>query len=219
MTNEAQKHLAKAKDYIAKGDESYGEGDKFYRKAKPEIDAAYAAGATQEVISRYLLKSQRWVSDVLAWDGKGTLYGNDTGRRQADQAKSVARNTPETLIGDPEARQALGRALDEHYTKQAQEAAGRKREREVERKGGEEEYVEHQDRQRLAEVVNVARGATSGWRFVAGQVKSLELDPGAVDTLANLADETEGFVSMIRSLLRGTEITDEDIAALIGEQS
>ena len=87
MNKVAEKHLTKAKLYLAQGDE-------LYRKAKGEIDAAIAAGASQREVSRYLLKSQSWVRDVIAWDGTGTLYGHDTEARQNRQARQVMREAP-----------------------------------------------------------------------------------------------------------------------------
>ncbi|MDH4159263.1 MAG: hypothetical protein OEV62_03325 [Actinomycetota bacterium] len=91
MNKSAEQHLAKAKDYIAKGDE-------FYRKSKPEIDAAVAKGANTSEIARYLSRSRTWVVDVLAWDGTGTLYGKDTDDRQMRQARQVVRESADDLI-------------------------------------------------------------------------------------------------------------------------
>jgi hypothetical protein len=90
MNASAEQHLAKAKDYIGKGDE-------FYRKARPEILAARKNGANTSEIARYLAHSRTWVDDILAWDGKGTLYGDDTKRRQIRQAKQVLRESPDVV--------------------------------------------------------------------------------------------------------------------------
>lgn len=118
MNRKAENHLAKAKDYLAKGDE-------FYRKAKPEIEAAHLAGASIREVSRYLDRSKSWVADVLAWDGKDTLYGSDTERRRLDQARQVMREAPmeqvERIIsGLPEERKvAVGAAAENAYLKVA----------------------------------------------------------------------------------------------------
>ena len=98
MNASAQKHIAKAGEYLAKG-------DAFYRKAKPEIDAAYAEGATQQEIANGLasygtVRTAKWVSEVLKWDGVGTLYGNDTDRRRMDMAKQVLRESEPEHIAD-----------------------------------------------------------------------------------------------------------------------
>jgi hypothetical protein len=228
VNTQATKHLAKAKDYVARGEE-------FYRKAAEEIVAAQEADPTlgQREIAESLGRSKTWVQEVVSWSTTGrstrggredapTPYAEQSGAVAKRHAKAVARHEPETLIEDPEARQSLGRALDEHYTKRATEAAGRRREREVERKGGEDEHAEHERRQHVAEVVNVIRGAASGLRFAAGQAKGLALDEddsGAADELTALLDEIDGFSSMLRAFLRGHEITDEDLAELIGGQA
>lgn len=212
MNKQAENHLAKAKDYIVKGDE-------YYRKAKPEIHAAQEKGANTSEIARFLSMSRTWVTDVLAWDGKGTLYGKDTGRRQIDQAKQLVREAPHALIADDASRASLGRAFDEHYTKKAQESAARKREKEVERKGGEDEHAEYQRRQHVTEVVSVARGATSGWRFVASQFRSLELDGGVIGELNALIDETEGFLNLLSAALNEGDVTDAEFAELLKEEA
>jgi hypothetical protein len=222
MNDQAVIHLAKAKDYVAKGEE-------FYRKAAKEIAAAQEADPqlSKREIGEWFERGEDWVREIVRWgtnpeDTRETPFGLKADPTQRERNARATAKKPEgaaAIVADPEARRAIGRALDEHYTKQASEATSRHREREIERKGGEDEYAEHEERQRLAEIVNVARGATSGWRFVAGQVKSVELDPGTADELKELAESTEGFVSMIRSLLRGAEITDEDIAELIGDQA
>lgn len=93
MNPKAEKHLAKAKEYLAKGDE-------FYRKAKPEIEAAIAEGVSQREVARILARGHKWVSDVVAWDGTGTLYGKDTERRQIDMAKQVLRESEPEQIAD-----------------------------------------------------------------------------------------------------------------------
>ncbi len=125
MNKNAEKHLAKAKDYLAKGDE-------FYRKAKPEIEAAFVAGANYVEISRYLEKSKSWVYDVRNWDGSGTLYGKDTERRQVDQAKQVLRESdPEqiaAILEDPEIRRNVTKAQDLRHTEQKQRSESAYRE-------------------------------------------------------------------------------------------
>lgn len=93
MNDLAQSHLAKAKEYIAQGDE-------FYRQAKEHIDAALASGASLREVSRFLDRSKDWVANVRDWDGYGTLYGKDTERRQIDMAKQVLRESPPEQIAD-----------------------------------------------------------------------------------------------------------------------
>ena len=93
INDQAKKHLAKAKEYLAKGDE-------FYRKAKPEIDAAYAAGASLREMAGVLNKSAKWCKDVLDWNGRGTLYGNDSERRQRDMTKQYLTEASPKKLGE-----------------------------------------------------------------------------------------------------------------------
>lgn len=225
MNSTAEQHLAKAKDYVARGEE-------FYRKAAEEIVAALQADATlsQREVGEWFGRTQQWVSDIVRWstshkgtrsglENASTPYAEEPGAASKRHAKLIAKKEPEALIEDPETRASLTRALDEHYTKQADTLRENKREREVERKGGEDEHAEYERRQRVGEVVSVARGAASALKFVAGQVKPLgiaEDDSGVSGELAEIVDEISGFVSLLRSYLGGGEITDEQIAALIG---
>lgn len=120
MNTAAERHLTKAKNYLDKGDE-------FYRKAKPEIEAALASGATQREVARFLSKSHTWVADVVAWDGKGTLYGKDTARRQQDMAKQYITEAPmeqvERIIEKlpRERQQAIAAAAGSGYHRARQE--------------------------------------------------------------------------------------------------
>jgi hypothetical protein len=126
MNKPAERHCAKAKAYIAKG-------DVFYRKAKPEIEAAIAEGASTREVARYLARSHTWVQTVRDWDGEGTLYGKDTERRQIDQAKQVLREAPLEQIEQvfesipEERRQAVLAAAGEIYAKARQDYVERER--------------------------------------------------------------------------------------------
>jgi hypothetical protein len=218
MNQNAEQHLARAADYVARGEE-------FYRKAAEEIVAAQQADPTlgYREIGEWFGHSKSWVNRVVRWSTSVPSTGQlpsseEQGAVAKRHAKSVARKEPEALIEDAATRESLGRAFDEHYTKKAQESARHQHKREVEEHGGEDEYADHQHRQHIAEVVSVARGATSGWRFVAGQAKVVD-DPGVRAELLSLADEAEGFVSMLRAVLRGDEITDSEMTELLGEKS
>jgi hypothetical protein len=220
VTNKAaQQHIDKAKGYADRGEKLYG-------SAADEMIAAQKSDPTlgYEAIGKRMGRSEAWVGDLVRWRTKGGVRPSpfardDYSAETQTRAKKVAREQPEALVEDPETRRSLTRALDKHYTEQAKQSAKHKRDKEVERKGGEDEYADHQHRQHIAEVVSVARGATSGWRFVAGQLKSLDLDSGAADELTALADETEGFLSMFRSVLAGEEISDSDLAELLKEEA
>lgn len=119
LTDEALRHVEKAKEYIAKGDQ-------FYRRAKPEIEAAIAAGATQREVARTLARSHSWVQDVLAWDGEGTLYSKDTKDRMMRRAAQFLKEAPreeveQVVISLPAERQGeiVVGALEQEQTREA----------------------------------------------------------------------------------------------------
>jgi hypothetical protein len=94
MTN---KHLAKAKDYI-------GKGEAYYRKAAGEIKAALNEGATQREVATYLGRDQSWVGRLVKWstsdaDPKQTPFAEPRGgAREASTARKVLeRSTPEQI--------------------------------------------------------------------------------------------------------------------------
>lgn len=88
------RHLAKAKDYI-------GKGDAFYRKAAKEIEAARAEGLRQADIAAALGKSQAWVSDLLKYQDtdKATPWEEPRGaaREASTATKVLERSTPEQI--------------------------------------------------------------------------------------------------------------------------
>lgn len=93
-------HLAKAKSYIAKGED-------FYRRAAEEIVAAKKAdpALTDATIAEALGRHRSWVSKLTAWVENGdrdhiSPFGGETqqGRREASVARKVAREHPEALV-------------------------------------------------------------------------------------------------------------------------
>ena len=218
MNDQAVQHLAKARDYIAKGDE-------FYRKAKPEIEAAIAAGASQREVSRFLLRSQSWVRDVLAWNGKGTLYGNDTERRRLDMAKQVLRESgteqiADIIESDPQIQEKVEAAASHTSTKRQE----RKR-IEADRKFREEVGDETADGLRLTEAAQQqemllinAHGQIKGFtRSTTPEL--LEFVPDSWRTSCETwLERIEVEIGMCRALLAG-EISDEALAAFLSERS
>lgn len=241
MNQSAERHLVNARDYVARGED-------FYRKAAAEIVAAQEADPTlsQREIGEWFGRGKTWVGDIVRWHTSGqhappTPYSRDVAKVENTTAKRVLRDsTPkqvEEIVASlpreavervaravtkaPEARVAVTKALDEHYTERAETRKTRSRAKDVERKGGEDEFERHQHEQRLAEVVDVVRGATSGLRFAASQVREIELsekDSAVSEELLVLLDEASGFISMLTACLRGEAVDDEALAALIGDR-
>lgn len=216
MNASAEKHLAKAKDYIAKGDE-------FYRKAKPEIEAAIADGASQRDVSRFLLRSQSWVRDVLAWDGKGTLYGKDTERRQIDMAKQVLREATPDQTDDlvaslpQEAVAKVAKAVSRNYERRGEEAK-RQSERDFREAVGDELADDLNEEQRLRDAETKAFEARRSLRDMLALLNDANTetmrDSWREDFLKTL-DDLATRIDLARALLTGT--LDEDIARFLAE--
>jgi transposase len=222
VNKSAEQHLAKAREYVARGEE-------FYRKAAEEIVAAMQDDPTlsSRQIAELLGRSKTWVNDLVRWDTSGreadTPYGGHKQRNEKSATQRMLRDaTPEQvaeILDTPEIRANVSKALDRHYRQRAETASVARRERQADDRGGEEVLVESEHVQRLAEIVNVLRGAVSGLRFAASQAKGLELErdeTGAAQEMERLVEEIVGFGSMLRDYLAGQTITDEDIAQLIG---
>lgn len=157
--------------------------------------------------------------------GDGERARTESQKSSVRHARTVLRNAPPEeiaeLLDTPEIRTKVNRALDTHYTDQARKTTARVRAKDVERKGGEDEHAAYEERQRVAELVSVVRGAASALRFAAGQARALRLDEddsGGADELRASLEEILGFAEMLREFLAGREITDEDIVALIGDR-
>lgn len=219
-------HLALAREYI-------GKGEAFYRKAAEEIVAAMDEDPTltHREIAKRINRDRTWVTKLVAWVTNGdqdhtptpfTSAAATESRERSTTRKFVREATPRQiaeLLDTPQARAKVTKALDTHYARQAKESAKRERDSEIERKGGEREHAAYTKRQRVAELVSVVRGAASGLRFAAAQAKALRLDEDEIgaEELQALVEEIIGFAEMLRDFLDGHEITDEDIAALIGD--
>lgn len=226
MNSEAERLLTAAKGHIEKGEE-------FYRQAAAEIVAAKKADPTlsNREAGEFFGHGEKWVRQLVAWGTTSSARTNDLPFSRTDEStdRSATRKVlrevapeqiAEEILNDPAIRANVGKALDRHYQKAASETTARKQEKEIERHGGEEEHAAFQRRQRITEVVSVARGLVTGMRFVVGEVKRLNLnefeEAGVIDELVRCGDEVEGFAVLLRQFLAGAEITDADLEAWIG---
>lgn len=207
MTDRAQAHLAKAKDYIAKGDE-------FYRRAKIEISVAIEQDPllSQQDIATAIGMSKTWVADVIRWDGTGTLYGKDTERRQMDMAKQVLREShPEQvaeILDDPQ--------INRNVT----EAALLREERTAER-------VQREQRDRVpglvrsAQINEVLNGMISAKLGLTRTLRELQKTPEIREDdredLLTIVAELKLEVDWIESFLTaGTTDIDSELEAILG---
>lgn len=119
MTKGAEQHLAKARDYVARGEE-------FYRKAAEEIIAARNEGATVEECAESIDRSKTWVLDTLKWylrngqstrggrENAPTPYAEQAGAVAQRHARSVLRQAPAEqiaeMLSDPAVRAKVSKA-------------------------------------------------------------------------------------------------------------
>lgn len=135
MTTPTNPHLAKAAEYI-------GKGEAFYHKAAAEIIAAQADDPTlgYRVIGAALGKTDKWCRDIVRWHttadvtGRATPYAGEGDRVMKSHTRStLTRATPDevraivadlppeakanlagAIVDDPEARRAHTRAAIDH---------------------------------------------------------------------------------------------------------
>lgn len=100
MTKTAEKHLAAAKDYVAKGEQ-------FYRKAAAEMVAAKNEGATWVEIGDGVDRSDEWCKVVVAWaktpanSNKSTLpFSEPQGAVAQRHARSVLRQADAEALSE-----------------------------------------------------------------------------------------------------------------------
>lgn len=122
MNTAAEQHLAKAKDYVARGEE-------FYRKAAEEIEAALSLGATWVDAGDAIGHSDEWCKKIVAWskipanDNKSTMpFSEPQGAVAQRHARSVLRDMPakqiaDTYLADPKVRLKVRQALDSSEAK------------------------------------------------------------------------------------------------------
>lgn len=96
MTGTAKKHLTKAKEYVAKGEE-------FYRLAGAEIVAAMEAdpSLTQEQVGKWFGRKQPWVSKIISAYSRGNTAEPFADEENPGKRRSEAEATKK-LLADPE---------------------------------------------------------------------------------------------------------------------
>lgn len=128
MNPTAERHLAKAKGLIARGDE-------FYRQAAVEIHAARDIGATWNEINDYFGRGRNWAERIVAWDktpandvaGTRTPFSEPTGAVAVRHTRSMLRQAKpseiaEDLLSDPDIRRKIQQAQDVASNKMVRDA-------------------------------------------------------------------------------------------------
>lgn len=212
-------HLARAKDYIGKGEE-------FYRKAAEEIKAAREAdfALTWEQVAERVGKSGTWCRRLVQWGTSpqstaDTPFAEESGRVAQRHARSVLRNAPPEqiaeLLDDPTVRAKVS---------QAQQIAGEKVEQRSEQTFRESIGDDLADNLALEKELRDAEAQLfAARRALIGTLKVLH--PNAADLpdawreeFLRTVDDVGQKVDMLRSLLTG--VTDDELDQLLaGEKS
>lgn len=225
----AERLAQSARKHLDEGDQSYEQAAEEMWRLRTEH------GWTFDQIAKAVGRGRTTVQEHVAAYGRAATKPGETFRvkteeqraqRVLDQTRQTIRESApkeiaNEIIADPEIRTKLTKALDQHYANEAKASAKRRQDRDVDEAGGEEEYTKRERRQRISEIVNVTRGAESALRFVAGQAKGLDLedaDAGVIDALAGSLESIVAFSQMLLAYLDGQDITDSDLAELIGGQ-
>ena len=161
--------------------------------------------------------------DVLAWDGDGTLYGNDTERRQIDQARQVLReSSPEQVDAlvaklPPETVGKVAKAVSRHYEQRGAEAK-QESDRAFRAEVGDAFADDLAEEQRLrdveSKVFEARRALRDGLVLLNGADLDAMRDSWREDLLKTV-DDLAMRVEVYRSLLGGT--LDADIERFLSE--
>jgi hypothetical protein len=225
MNASAKAHLAKAKEYVAKGEQ-------FYRMAAEQIVAAQAEDSTlsNREIGEWFGRSHTWVQDIVRWHTSGsarTPFGEDARpgmRERTDRSatkKVLRESSPEEiaeLLDDRDIRVNVAKAQD--LVGKNREQTSRDKEREI---LGDETVDNLNYRQALEHLTGLLLSAHGS---VEGFVRRVRIDgtdiDGAPESWKNysleLVDEVEADLGMVRLLIEGGTVTDDDITELLSRE-
>lgn len=215
-------HLARAKEYI-------GRGEEFYRKAAAEIIAAQAQdhSLSNAAIGLAIGKSEFWVRKIVQWSttaipGSDDLpFGGETKRESVDRSatrKTLRDSTPEQIaeiLSEPRVRANVAKAQDIAYSKVERES------REKQRESVGEETSERLDaQQRLhdaeAEIFKARRGLIETLRILNEVGADTVPDSWREEFLRTL-DDIAAKIEVGRAFLSGS--FDDALDELLGAQS
>jgi hypothetical protein len=220
MTRDAQKHLANARGYIAKGEE-------FYRKAAKEIRAAQKTDPTlgYREIGEYFKRSAAWVTQIVSWDTtvQGTKrlpFSEPAGAVAVRHTRSTLKSAKpsdvaEDLLSDPQIRKTLQRAEDIRANKMVREA--QRAERQALGDEASDALVHQQTlRNAEAELFKARRAIIQTLRLL--DVAKLEVDDSWREEFLRTFDDIIEKAELGRDLLVG-DLHEELTELLAGEAS
>lgn len=226
MNHVAEQHLARAKEYVARGEE-------FYRKAAEEIIAAQKADPTlsNRAIGEWFGYGESWVSDVVA--RVTNPRGREEARRKQDEASNRAKakrvlseaapeQIAEQFLSDPVIREKVYEA--QNLTSAGYEQRGRQAAERSEKKFredvGEEvaDGLAYQDqlRQAEAELFRARRGLLESLRIL-NTAGTSDIPDSWREEFLRTTDDLATKLGFLRTLLTGAN--DEDLAGLLAEEA
>jgi hypothetical protein len=209
MNEQATTHLAKAKDYVAKGEQ-------FYRKAAEEIVAAQEVGATQREVAEAIGRGRTWVTTLLSWardaSRTGTPFAQPEGeleRRHASAARKVLRETPEIVSQlSPDEQRRIATELDNASAKRQKDREQVAKTKERDALGDETvDDLELREELQSAEYLLItARGNLRGFVKRTGEI-GIENAPDAWrESCLDWIGDLQGHLGMAKALLAGDNI-------------
>lgn len=221
MTSNAEKHLAAAKEYVAKG-----EG--FYLKAAAEMKAAKDDGATWVEIADNLGRADSWVRRIVAWyetpandrPRAGAPFGGveENTRKATSHARGVLREAPPEqiaeMLSDPEIRAKVSHAQD--IASSNLQARSRKAERQALGERESDDLAEQQIlRDAEAELFKARRALIETLRLL-NQASATLTDSWREEFLRTF-DDIGAKVDLGRGLLVGA--LDDELDNLLAEEA
>lgn len=209
---DATLHLARAKDYI-------GRGEEFYRKAAAEIAEAMNqdGSLTYARIGESLGHTDKWVGRLVRWSTTGdvhTPFAEEKGKVAERHARSVMREAPmeqvEQIIAalPPERQRKLATALDTESAKRqkAREQIAKQKERDH---LGDElvDGLELREELQSTEYLLIkARGNLRGFVKHVGEIGATSTPEAWRASCLDWIEDLEGHLGMARALLAGDDI-------------
>lgn len=206
-------HLAKAREYI-------GRGEEFYRKAAEEIAAARLEGYTWPAIASGVGRSQSWCKELVAKSKIGQYsapfsgeYSEVKARLTKSSLKSAAPEELAEMMSDPKVRANVARAsaiadkrVEERSYEKQRQAVGTRASAQL------EAHARYQDAE--AELFKARRALIEALRIL-NTVGIEELDDAWCDELRRTLSDISAKAKMGRAFLAGSSLDDE-LAELLG---
>jgi hypothetical protein len=225
VNKNAERHLAKARDYVARGEE-------FYRKAAKEIVAAQEADPSvgERQVAATMGRTREWVRALVRWHTNG-YPGNgpfaaetpEAKGRGSVEAKRVLRDSSPEQVEEivaslsPEATTKLARAVSRQYEQRGNEAK-RESQRAFRETVGESFADDLDEEQRLRDAESKVFEARRALRDMLALLNEADLeamrDSWREDFLKTL-DDLATRIDLARALLSGT--LEEDLARFLSE--